>query len=135
MSRTAVQFVHALVLGGVLLVTGCAGGAPDWAELTGDYWGDPNKVPIARYYSLKRVTDCKVREIKGTADVSCRLEVKLKKDFQEIQNELGSVIDSPLVAELTQRFGRFQRGEESTMAVTTRFRKESGDWVVDPEAP
>jgi len=133
MSGTAVQIMNVAVLSGLLLMTGCSGGEPDWQELTGDYWSDHSQVPIARYYSLKRVTDCEVREVRDTAEVRCRLDVKLEKDIQDVEKELGSVLESSLVAELTQRFGQFQRGEESTMAVVTHFRKHDGDWRVDPD--
>ena len=110
-----------------LLVTGCGDSEPNWARMTVDHWSAQE---AANYYTITDVQECDARIDGDARQVHCRLGVRMNANLMDIESERGSVTESPVVAELAHRFGRFEAGDERTVAVITRFEKDGRRWRV-----
>ena len=121
MKKTAIAL---LSLGSISLV-GCGNSEPDWAQLTVNHWSAQE---AANYYSITDVQECDPRIDGEARQVHCRLEVRMNANLMEIEQQRGSVTESPVVAELAHRFGRFEAGDERTVAVITRFEHDGRRW-------
>lgn len=111
-----------------LFLTGCDR-TPDWEQRSLDHW---NSRDAANYYTILRTLECDPRIDGDAREVHCRIDVRMDTDYTDVIAERGSVTEDPVVAELIQRFGRFETGDERTVAIITRFEQVDGDWEVVP---
>lgn len=103
----------------------CGDRTPDWAGMTVDHWSSQE---AAEYYTILRIQECDPRIDDDARQVHCRMDVRMDANLSDIIEKHGSVVDAPLVAELTHRFGRFEQGDERTVAVITRFEPDGRGW-------
>lgn len=115
------------VLFATLALVAC--GEPDWEGMTVDHWSSQE---AAKYYSIVRVQECDPRIDGDARQVHCRLEVRMDAALNDAVQERGSVTEDTVVAELTHRFGRFEKGDERIVAVITRFEPDGRGWKVVP---
>ncbi|MBZ2189344.1 hypothetical protein K8B33_09560 [Alcanivorax sp. JB21] len=124
--RIAVTFV-------ILMAAACQKHEPDWAQLiSAELARQEAHERAPRHARIVGVDQCRATQQGDIASVRCQLEAEMLISRSELEARHGSAAESITVAEMTHRFGDFEKGERKSVPLTAVFMLLDGEWQMQP---